>query len=279
MVRIIADSTCDLPDEMMAEMDITVIPLKVSIGGKTYDDKSEITTVDLFRMVQELDEMPVTAAPSPEQYRAAFAQAVDAGDSVLCFTISSQLSGSYQSACVAANMVQGKVDVIDTRTAAEGSGMAVLQAWRMIQQGAAHEAIAAECRRAIGKRRTLIVLDTMEYLRRGGRISSVTAKMASVLNIKPIINVNHDGTNSVFHKSRSYSKAMDWVLDYVIETARDLKNQTIGVGYSSVCQPAKEFIARLSRYVQVKEIILGTIGSVVGTHIGPDAFGVFWEEQ
>lgn len=87
--------------------------------------------------------------------------------------------------------------------------------------------------------RTLIVLDTVEYLRRGGRISAVSARMASVLNIKPIINVNHDGTNSVFHKSRSYSKAMDWVLDYVIETARDLKNQTIGVGYSSVCQPAR----------------------------------------
>lgn len=279
MVTIIADSTCDLPEPMYAEYDIRTIPLKVSIADATYLDKAEVDTQMLFRMVQQYKQMPITAAPSPNQYKEAFEQGLRDGDSVICFTCSSALSGSYQSACVASEMVDGKVDVIDTRTAAEGSGLTLLDGARMARAGVPHETIVQHCRRRVASMRTLIVLDTVEFLRRGGRISAVSARMASMLSIKPIINVLKDGSNAVIHKARSYSKGMEWVLNYVLETGRDLKNQTIGVGYSSVQEPALKFIELLKRHVQPKEIILAGIGSVVGTHIGPNAFGVFWEEK
>jgi DegV family protein with EDD domain len=279
MIKIIADSTCDLPEDMLEHYDIETIPLKVSIAGKTYVDKSEISTNELFALIQKHNEMSVTSAPSPEQYRIAMEAAVKQGNSAIITTCSSGLSASYQSALVAAQMVDGKVDVVDTRTASLGSGMIALFAARLAAEGKAHDEIVQQSREKVSRQRTLLLVDTVEYLRRGGRISAVAARMAGIMGIKPIINVLKDGTNAVIHKARGYQKGMEWMLNYVLETARELKDQTIGIAYSSVEAPARKFKEMIERHVQVKEVLFCGLGSVVGTHVGPNAFGVFWDEK
>ena len=279
MIKIIADSTCDLPDEMYSRYDISIIPLKVSIANRTYDDKIEISTRELFTLIDRYDEMSVTSAPSPEEYRGLMENAVQKGDSVICTTISSGLSASYQSALIAASMVHGDVHVIDTRTASLGSGMVALLAARLAEAGEKIEDIARLCREKVSRQRTMILLDTVEYLRKGGRIGAVAARMAGILGIKPLINVMKDGTNEVIHKTRGYQKGMEWMLHYILDTARDLTQQTVGIAYSSAEGPALRFREMLERHVKPKEVLMTGLGSVVATHIGPDAFGVFWEEK
>ncbi len=279
MIKIIADSTCDLPEEMFSRYDITTIPLKVSIANKTYDDKTGITTPELFALIQQYNEMSVTSAPAPEEYRKLMQEAVQNGDSVICTTISSGLSASYQSAMIAAAMVEGDVHVVDTRTASLGSGMITLLAARLTEAGGKVEDIVRACREKVSRQRTLILLETVEFLRRGGRIGSVAARMAGLLGIKPIINVMKDGTNEIIHKTRGTQKGMEWIVNYILETARDLKQQTIGIAYSSAEAPALKFKEMLERHIKPQEVLMTQLGSVVGTHIGPNAFGVFWEEK
>ena len=278
MIKIIADSTCDLPDGMYEQYNVTMVPLKVQMEGVSYNDKSEITTPDLFKLIKQYQKMSTTSAPAPMQYLSLFNEAAEKGDSVICFTCSSKLSGSYQSACVAADMCQGKIDVIDTRTAALGSGLPVLDAARMVQDGKSHEEIVEYCRKRVRGMRTLIVLDTMEYLRLGSRISALTARVGGILNIKPIINVLKDGTNTVIHRAMSYTKGVEWMFNYVMETAVDLKNQIVGVGYSTSQKVSNQIVQRLQD-LGVKEVLTAGIGSVVGTHIGPNAVGMFWMDM
>ena len=279
MIKILADSTCDLPEEMYKQYDITVIPLKVSIANQTYVDKVGITTQQLFALIEKYDEMSVTSAPSPEQFRVEMEKAVREGKSVICITISSGLSASYQSAMLAAKMVDGQVDVVDTRTTAIGSGMVALLAARLAKMGEKHESIVKACREKVSRLRTLLLVDTVEYLKRGGRISAAAARMVSMLNIKPIIHVIKEGTTAVLHKSRGKQKAMDWMLNYMLQTARDIKQQTIGIGFSSLEAPARQFLDMLERVVMPKETLMVGLGSVVATHVGPNAFGVFYEEK
>ena len=279
MIKIIADSTCDLPEEMFQTYNIDTIPLKVSIAGKTYDDKIDITTQELFALIEKHDEMSVTSAPAPEQYRAMMEEAVSQGHSVICITISSGLSASYQSATLAAKMVEGKVDVVDTLTTSLGSGLVSLLAMRMVAEGAAHDDIVKACREKVSRQRTLLIVDTVDYLRRGGRIGAVAARMVGIMGIKPIINVQKDGTNAVIHKTRGYKKGMEWMLNYMLTTARDLKQQTIGIAYSSLEAPALKFKEMMERHIIPKEVLMCGLGSVVATHVGPNAFGIFYEEK
>lgn len=279
MIHIVADTTCDYPQELHIEEKITMIPLKVTINGMNYDDKIELSNARFFELLPQSEQLPVTAAPSPEQYRRVFEKCCGQGDSVLCFTCSSKLSASYQSALIAKDMVEGKIDVIDTRTAALGSGMPVMDALSLRDEGKTHEEIAAYCRGRIARTSTLILLDTVEYLKKGGRINPLAAKMASVLNIKPIIHVMKDGSNEVIHKARSFQKGMEWIREYVMEhCGKPLNEQQIGIGFSSNPQPAHRFIAFLQNKVKPKRIDIADIGCVVGTHIGPGAFGIFWED-
>ena len=279
MIRIVADTTCDYPQELGIENKITIVPLKVTINGMNFDDKLELSNEKFFRLLPQSEQLPVTAAPSPERYRQVFESYCAQGDSVLCFTCSSKLSASYQSALVAKDMVDGKIDVIDTRTAALGSGMPVMDALEMIEQGKSHEEIVESCRARISRMSTLILLDTVEYLKKGGRINPLAARMASVLNIKPIIHVFKDGSNEVIHKARSFQKGMEWIRKYVAEhCGKPIQEQRIGIGYSSDPQPAHRFAAFLQSKVKPARIDIASIGCVVGTHIGPGAFGIFWED-
>jgi DegV family protein with EDD domain len=279
MIRIIADSTCDLPQEMFSLYNIETVPLKVSIGGQTYDDKIDITTSDLFKLIEKYDELSVTSAPAPEQYRVLMEKATREGDSVICVCISSGLSASVQSATLGAQMAGGKIDIVDSRTTSLGCGLVTLMAARMAAEGASHDDIVRACREKVARQRTILILDTVEYLRKGGRIGSVAARMVGILGIKPIINVEKDGTNAVLHKVRGYQKGMEWMLHYVLDTARDLTKQTIGIAYSSLEGSARQFREMLERHVKPKEVLMCGLGSVVATHIGPNAFGVFWEEK
>lgn len=278
MIKIIADSTCDLPEELSCRYHIQTVPLKVSIANRTYDDRTEISTKELFALIEQYNEMSVTAAPAPEQYRILMEEAVRSGDSVICTTCSSGLSGSYQSAVIAAALVKGKVDVIDTRTAALGGGLIALLAARMAEQGAEHDNIVRACREKVSHQRTLLILETVEYLRKGGRIGAVAARMVGMLGINPIIQVTKEGTTAVLHKTRNFQKGMEWMLHYVLETAKDLTTQTIGIAYSSTEETALQFKKMIERYMP-KEIIVSGLGSVVATHVGPNGFGVFWEEK
>ncbi len=279
MIQIVADSTCDYPKELNIESQVVTIPLKVTINGINYDDKVELSNEAFFQLLPTAETLPITAAPSPEQYRKVFEEMTKRGDSVLCFTCSSRLSASYQSAVIAKDMVEGKIDIIDTRTAALGSGMMVIDALQHRSEGKSHEEIVDLCRGRVSRMCTLILLDTVEYLKKGGRINPLAARMASVLSIKPIIHVMKDGTNEVIHKARSFQKGMEWVREYVMEHSFNLPQQSLGIGYSSSPQPAYRFLAFLQGKFKPKEVWMATIGSVVGTHIGPGAFGVFWEDM
>ena len=211
MIKIIVDSVSDMPDEYLAKYGITMIPLTVNLNGLSYEDRSGLSLDEFFEEIRSTNTFPSTAAPAPYKFSEAFRPAVDAGDSIICFTMSSASSSTYQSACLAkAEFPDAKIDIIDTKCAGMCQGINAIEAARMAQAGKTHEEIVALSKKRVPRMKTLVLLETMEFLRRGGRISATKARLASLLSIKPVIEymASTDGNIELIHRSRGFRNGM-----------------------------------------------------------------------
>ena len=198
-VRIIVDSTTDLPEQTVRR--VTVVPLSIHFGEQQYVSGVDIDARKFYEMLVEGDVLPTTSQPTPYAFTQVFQEAVDAGDTVVCITVSSKLSGTYQSACIAAADFPGKVFVVDSLTVAIGGGILTEYALSLTDKGMDAEEIAWKLMQKREKVRLLALLDTLEYLKKGGRISSAVAFAGGLLNIKPVIAVA-DGEVKMLGKAR-----------------------------------------------------------------------------
>ena len=280
MVKIFVDSVSDMPDEYLDKYNITMIPLTVNLNGFSYDDRSGLTLDEFFNEIRRTDTFPTTAAPTPHRFIQEFQPAVDAGDSIICFTMSSASSATYQSACLAkAEFPNAIIDVIDTKCAGMCQGINAITAARMALSGKTHSEIVAASRKRVPQLKTLVLLETMEFLRRGGRISAVKARMASVLSIKPVIEymASTDGNIELIHRSRGFNKSMEWMVELVQSLKKDFSDSLLVIEYSTDSGPARAVKAMLEKVYKLGEVIITPIGKVVGSHVGPMALGVFFE--
>ena len=273
-VRVVTDSSCDLPVERAAELDIEIVPLTIRFGGEEFVDRVELSNEEFWRKVATSDVLPETAAPSAGAFESTFQRlAAEGADGIVCINLSSRLSATMQSAQVAAKALKGTcpVEVVDSLMVSMGLGLQCINAVRMSEAGADLDQIARATEDQAGRTRLFGALDTLEHLRRGGRIGAAQALLGGMLSIKPVIEVR-DGAVAEAGKVRTRSKSLKLLADKV---AAATAPEQVFV-FDAQAPDIDEMIELLAPTVARDQIEFGTIGPVIGTHAGPRTIGVGW---
>ncbi len=272
-VRIVTDSACDLRGDEVAELRIEVVPLSIRFGTEEFVDREELTVEEFYRRLGESDELPETSAPSPGRFGQAFTRQLESGaDTVICINMSSGLSATMQSARTAANDTDADIRVIDSRTITAGLGSITLAAARMAADGASADEIEAAVESMSGRTRVYGTLDTLENLKKGGRIGGAQAMLGSLLSIKPLLDLS-SGEVEDAGKQRTRKKALGWLYD-TLDTALPVENLAVMHGEAP---DLDEFLEMLRPIVDVESIRIEKIGAVIGTHGGPRVMGLAFQ--
>lgn len=274
-VRIVTDSSCDLPAEQLAAARIEVVPLSIRFGTEEFPDSRTLPPTEFWARCASSPTLPETAAPSPGAFVECFRQLKAEGASeVVCINISRKLSGTIQSAEVAAEEVAAeiKVHVVDSHTVSMGLGFLCLNAAQSAAAGASADDIVRAVEAQRSKIRVIAALDTLDNLKKGGRIGTAQAMLGSLLSIKPIIEIR-DGIVEAEGRQRTRSKALDYLLEQV-RAAGPLARAGVVHGHAA---DVDEFAARLSQLIGA-DVTVAEVGAVIGTHGGPRLTGVIFED-
>ena len=271
--RIIVDSTADLMPEFKSR--VHTVPLTVNFGDEEYIDGVTIDHKTFYEKLIESDVLPTTSQAAPDAFINEFEKAKEAGEAAVVITLASKFSGTYQSATIAADDYEN-IYVVDSSSAAMGSGILVELAFRLLDEGKSAEEIAKVLEEEKKKIIIVALVDTLEYLKKGGRISKAVAFAGGVLNIKPVLSVI-DGEINMLGKARG-SKMGNNLLVQEIDKAGGIDfNKPVLLGYSGISDALLKKYIEDSRHIwegNLDEIRYTTIGSVIGTHAGPDAVAV-----
>ncbi len=274
-IRIITDSASDLLPPYGPE--ITVLPMTVTFGEKSYlDDGVEITHRKFYELLVEGNSLPVTSQINPDRFEAAFQKAVDAGETVVAVLLSGKLSGTYQSACIAAGDFPGKVFVVDSENAAIGEQILVRRAAELLDEGLDSAQIARRLDEEKKNIRLVALLDTLEYLKRGGRISPATAMVGGLLSIKPVITVAN-GEVALLGKARGSKNGNNLLVQEIRKTSGIDFDRPYLLGYTGLDDALLQTYIDDSRALwagHADALPICTIGGTIGTHVGPGAIAV-----
>lgn len=273
-IQIVIDSTTDLPAQ--AAEQVKIVPLTIHFGEQQYVSGVDIDARSFYEKLVESDVLPTTSQPTPAAFADAFQAAVEAGDEVVCITISSKLSGTFQSASIAAMDFPGKVFVVDSRTVTLGCGILTQYALELAKQDISARELAQRVEKKREKVRLLALLDTLEYLKKGGRISATVAFVGGLLNIKPVICVA-EGEVKLLGKARGFRQGSNLLVQQIEKAGGVDFDLPVLLGYTGLSD------AMLKKYMEdsaqlwqgrVDSLPVSIVGSVVGTHAGPGAVAV-----
>ena len=271
-VRIVTDSSCDLPQAMADALGIRIVPLSVRFGDTEYIDRTTITATEFWSKCAASATLPETAAPSPGSFEETYRSlAAEGATSIVVVALSSDLSATMQSAELAARAVAPGIDVriVDSRNASMGLGLTVLACAELAKTGASADEVVARAQSVIPRTRVFAALDTLDNLKKGGRIGGAKAMLATVMSIKPLISITN-GLVEEAGKQRTRSKALAHLVDI-------LRNQEVPIERLAVlnaqCADIDAFVAMVKE-VYTGEIIVGDIGAVIGTHAGQGTIGI-----
>lgn len=277
-IRIVTDSAADIVEKIEG---LTVLPLKVIFGEMTYLDGVNLSHQEFYEKLIETDSLPATSQVNPYEFETCFAEAVQAGDDVVAVILSSQLSATWQSAMNAAMNFPGRVFVVDSLNVAFGQRILVEYALRLRDQGRSAAEIAQELEVAKGRIHTIALLDTLEYLKRGGRVSAAAAFAGGLLSIKPVIAVD-EGKVAILGKARGSRQGNNMLMETVRKCGIDF-SMPLALGYSGLSDKLlQKYIADSHTLWEGHEdqLRIVTIGGTIGTHAGPGAIGVaFFEPE
>ncbi|NDL67115.1 DegV family protein [Anaerotalea alkaliphila] len=281
-IQLVIDSSADVPRNLVDRYGITVCPLSVHFGEEEYLDGVDLGPKEFYEKLVAGKGMPKTSQVTPERFKEAFLAAADAGKEVLCITIGSKASGTCQSANIAKAEVEEErpeaaIAILDSNMLCMGQGYLAVLAARYIQEGWDMERILAQLEPLTQNRiEHLFSVDTLEYLKRGGRIKPAAALVADVLNIKPVLRVV-DATTETIGKVRGRKKVIPFFLEHMRKTFDPEANSFIAIAHAQ----DREFAEALADAVKEtfqweKEIIFAEVGATIGTHTGPGVVGIFY---
>lgn len=274
-VRIVTDSSCDLTEDETTALGIEVVPLTVRFGSAEYVDRIELSVEDFYSRMATSPELPQTAAPAPGAFEDAFRRSAEAGaDAVVCINLSAQLSATMQSAQTAAKALEGELDVrvIDSRSVTLGLGSMVRWAAEAAADGVDVESIVADVDSQAERQRIWAILDTLDNLKKGGRIGGARALMAGLLSIKPALSL-HTGMVEEAGKPRTRGKALQWLADRILEEPAVEKLCVVHAQASDV----DVFLDLIAAKYRRDELTVGVVGPVIGSHGGPRLVGVTYQ--
>jgi DegV family protein with EDD domain len=269
VVRIVTDSTADLPKETAQELDIAMVPLTVFFGDDAYLDTVELDNADFYRKLASSKELPRTSQPAPAAFQDAFLRLIDEGaDAILSIHLSSKLSGTYQSACTARDSLpesarKVSIEIIDSLSISVGMNYAIEHAARLAREGKSLEEIKTYVEETLARTQILAVLDTLEFVRRGGRIGAASALLGNMLSFKPIISLK-DGEVVPLERPRTRAKAYARVAQLLSELG-SIEHVSIAQSNDEVGQQLSETL----KSVYSGELPVYNLGAALGTHTGP----------
>lgn len=288
-IRIIVDSSADIEEDYARDHDIQIIPMTITFGDEEFAEGVDITRTEFFQRLVETDELPRTSQIPPMVFQDIFQEIAAAGDTAVVITLSSHISGTYQSACIAAAPFKEAVFVVDSENATIGERLLAERAWALRDEGLSAADIAYCLDQEKKDIRLVASLDTLEYLRRGGRISGAAAAIGGLLSIKPVVGVV-DGDVVVLGKARGSKASRNMVFEEIEKAGGVDLTRPIWVAYSGLSdKTGRKYIADSLAIAMEKGLIsdpdevelpLTLVGAVIGTHVGPGgvAFAFFARE-
>jgi DegV family protein with EDD domain len=264
---IVTDSTTSLPPGVLERPDLRVVPLTFHFGpDESYRDKIDMSNEEFYERLIAAEEFPTTSQPAPGVFVEAY-EALDAYDDILVLTVSRKFSGTYDSAVGAAGMIERPVEVLDTKSAEMGSGLILREALREIDEGGQFKSVRRAAETAIGRCNLLFAVGTLEYLAKSGRVGHARRLVGAALDIRPVLRIE-DGEVVPHKRTRGRKRQMAAIVEEVrpaAEAGRPLYFGHVG---------APELLSELAERLGVEEELVAEIGGVVGSHVGPGAYGV-----
>jgi DegV family protein with EDD domain len=277
-VKVVTDSTADIPIAIVKKLTITVVPLKVIFGEQEmYEDGVDIDCTQFYEKLALAKSIPTTSQPSPHQFEEIYKKlaAEGPGTEIISIHISSKLSGTYQSAYIASEIVKDQVDVtvIDSKKASYAIGIIVVEIAKLAAAGASKNECMERLEQLIKATRIYFVVDSLEFLQKNGRIGKASAIFGSLLKIKPILSLNEDGEVFPHEKVRGQKKALEKMYQ-VLE--QEFGNQLIhvAVAHANTLELANQVSLELASQFKIDSTIITDIGPVIGAHVGPGTIGV-----
>jgi len=273
-VAIVTDSTAYLPAELIAEYDIKVIPLVVIWDGDSFEDGVEITPTQFYTRLEKSSSLPSTSQPSEAKFVEIFSKLLNKDMDVVAILISSGISGTVNSALQAKNEIgSDRVVVIDSQTAAMATGLHVLAAARKAEAGGSLEEVKEVALKAQQKTNVIFAVDTLEFLHKGGRIGGAKRLMGSMLNLKPILEMN-SGSIEAVESVRTQKRALGRLISLVEEKSAGEKPLRLAVFHSNVPEQAQALLENAQNTLSPDETFLAELSPAIGTHVGPGTLAI-----
>ena len=277
-IRIVTDSGADLESSEYSRYRVELVPLGLTIDGRIYSANQQFNKADFFRLLEAAKVFPKTSQPAPSEFETLFEDARQKGDQVVYISIASALSGTYQTATVVKGLGEyDNVFVVDSRTATLCQKLLVLHGAKLRDEGKTAEQIVAALEQLRTRVRVYAGLDTLEYLRKGGRLGRAAASLGTLARIKPVVTVGKDGSVQVAGKCMGIGRAMKEIQGLLEKNPPDLNYPVYGI-YSGNQAHVTELLEKLGMQDTVQDRVYG-LGPVIGAHIGPDAYGVVYVEK
>jgi DegV family protein with EDD domain len=277
-IRFLVDSASDILPAEAEKLGIVHLPMKVLFGTTEYLDGVTISHEEFFEKLAQSASLPTTCQVPPAEFEAAYEKATANGDTAIVFTVSSKLSGTYQSAVIAAEDYEGKVFVVDSENVTLGQRILVMRGLELAQQGLSAEEIVKKLDEEKKRIRLFALLDTLEYLKKGGRISSATALAGTLLSIKPIVAVEN-GVVAMAGKARGTKQGNSMLKEMVAKHGGMNFDMPYTLAYSGLSDALLQKFIADNPVWQGHDLPIATVGSTIGTHVGPGAFAVAFFEK
>lgn len=276
-IRLYADNACDLDLEFLEQLQVKMFFMPVTIKDKTYRDRLTISPGEFYNLIAEPGVIPLTAQITPVEFQEEFEQVIkESDDDIIYIAFSSGLSGTYQSACIARDMVNSeRITVIDSESASVGYGLTVIKAARDIAASKSKEEVIAGIKDNIERIQHIFIVGNFEMLKRGGRISATSAALGNLLNIKLIAHFI-DGTIHPLEKAHGIKKAKKRLLEVMEDRGFQLSEQLIGINHSNDLEGALEIKKLIKDKFGCKDFVISEIGAAIGSHVGAGTYSVFF---
>jgi len=277
-IALVTDSLSDLIPEIMEKYKVTVVPINIHFGSESFRDRVDITDEEFFERLRTSETMPKTSQPTPNDFEQVYKELLKEHDHVISLHISNKLSGTVQSAFMARlsfpEKEQGRIHVIDTLTGAMGEGLIVNAAGEAIEKGSLIDEVIARIKRAIDTSGIIWIPGSLKYLQKNGRIGGASALIGSILNIKPLIGCKE----SVYtvEKIRGLKNAVPKFMDYMMKKISPATKIVACIINNNMPREAAELELAVKENFKVTKLFRSGMGAGIGSHIGPDSFGVAW---
>ena len=275
VIKLIADSTSDLPNHWIKQYDIGIVPLYVTLGGQTYKDTLEITTAELYRRVEEEGTIPKTAAPSPADFYRIFEPEISAGKNILYISMSSKVSSTNQNAHIAAReFPAGRVHIVDSMHLSASYALLVIRAARALEAGQPLNEVIADIENVREKVKIEILVDRLDYLHKGGRVTSLQHLIGNVLKVRPVLNIVKGEVRSVQKYRGKMEKALEPILQKVVSQKNRICPNLVIIGQTLAEKMAERVRSHLLDHIHFKEVAVIEGGCTIGSHTGPNTIAV-----